>query len=306
MPYQLCPHCGANREGMPDVKPCWRCGRLPTSAVGGARPVNDPHNTYGAEPVGQQSGGYTYRPPTLEQRLIPIWLWMTGLAGLALFCVVVGGGMFLFVTAEPDSEDEGDLSALASESTQNANATSNALPDIPTQVFAATAPSVSDDDSGSSGTPAAIGPFAETQNAIAAQTAQRELATTNAVVVPTSTATATMVITVATDLPRPTDPPTATPTPSVAPTDIVCPGTVLPQLVIGNQAEVVSANTIRMRDDAGLAGEVIVNIARGDRVSVTGDPICADGYLWWPITLPDGTAGWVAEGSNTEYFLEPR
>lgn len=32
-PVQFCPHCGASRAGMNNQQPCWRCKRLPGSAI---------------------------------------------------------------------------------------------------------------------------------------------------------------------------------------------------------------------------------------------------------------------------------
>ena len=38
--------------------------------------------------------------------------------------------------------------------------------------------------------------------------------------------------------------------------------------------------------------------------SVVGGPVCADGYTWWQVTY-EGVTGWTAQGSASEYWVEP-
>ena len=47
------------------------------------------------------------------------------------------------------------------------------------------------------------------------------------------------------------------------------------------------------------------NLAEGTRIRVIGGPICAEGYLWWKIRTREGAEGWSAEGTWSEYYMEP-
>ena len=42
-----------------------------------------------------------------------------------------------------------------------------------------------------------------------------------------------------------------------------------------------------------------------DTFQITGGPFCEGGYLWWQVTLNNGTAGWAAEGDLDHYYYEP-
>ncbi len=277
MPYPTCPHCGANRENMPDSQKCWRCGRLPTTAVAASAP---PEPLAPPPPRPQPISVIAPEPMPNEPRYIPLWLGVSGTLGLLLFGVLLVGGLFLFLTADAAPEETDTLSALG---TLDAVATA-----FPTNTNAPREPL----------------PTAELPATTAINTASSEPAVSD----PFSATTAAIEVndSAATLLPAPSPMPTHTPTPTLSPTPIICPGVVLPRLQTGGVAEVVVAGTIRMRDQAGLGGNLILNIGRGETVNVTGAPICTDGFLWWPIALIDGTVGWVAEGDAGQYFLEPR
>jgi hypothetical protein len=135
----------------------------------------------------------------------------------------------------------------------------------------------------------AIGPFAET--AIALE----------------QTATASVT---ATNLPSPSVAPTITPpdfTPATfTPIPIECAGAPTTRLSLNRQIEVVSRQTVRIREVPSLGGEPILNISRGEVVTTVDGPVCADQFIWWQIQLQDGTAGWIAEGSSSQYFVAPR
>lgn len=272
MPYQNCPHCGANRTNMPDSQKCWRCGRLPTTAVADVAPA------YAAPPPRPQP---IQQPPPIvyERPYIPLWLGITGSLGLALMVLLFVGGITLLLTAdETEPTDEDSLSVL-NEGTTVATA-------LPTNTL----------------------PSAITPNPTVNSVENADTDSNNSMVLDPFSATSTAMITDGgpTPLPRPTERPTDTPAPTTTPTPIVCPGVVLPRLQIGGLAEVVISNTLRVRDAASINGTLVLNLARGETVTITGAPVCADGFLWWPIQIADGSAGWAAEGDGTQYFLEPR
>ncbi len=49
----------------------------------------------------------------------------------------------------------------------------------------------------------------------------------------------------------------------------------------------------------------IKDLREGTRFTVLDGPVCADGYTWWQIKTREGAAGWSAEGSRKEYYMEP-
>lgn len=62
----------------------------------------------------------------------------------------------------------------------------------------------------------------------------------------------------------------------------------------------VTGDTLNVRADASTESDVVVKLAQGDVVTVTGDSREAEGYTWWPIETADGETGWVAGE-----FLQP-
>lgn len=326
MPHQLCPHCGANREGMPDSIPCWRCKRLPHTAIESTNPPSSLQQQPFQEPTIQQQrpvvppqapANFNYAQFQQAKHYIPQWLWLTGSFGLLLMVAMVFGAAFLFLSAE-DTSSTTDSSVTSGNFSPVVSSTpttlQNALPSLPTQSAPSPTPEPINPSTGVTNDTTADGePFVPATSGASVE----DLATTgftpsgaNAASASTTTGLGggneSSSADAATSLPAPTEPPPPTATPILTPTPIVCPGTVLPQLVVGGAAEVVIGNTINVRAMAGLAGGVVMNIGTGERVTITGEPICTDGYLWWPVTMVDGSSGWVAEGSNTQYFLEPR
>jgi len=52
-----------------------------------------------------------------------------------------------------------------------------------------------------------------------------------------------------------------------------------------------------LRNTPSLSGEYIGSLFPGDVVSISGDPVCADGYRWWQVSGEGGFGGWTVEGS---------
>lgn len=61
-------------------------------------------------------------------------------------------------------------------------------------------------------------------------------------------------------------------------------------------------DNVRVRAEGNLGADIIDTFPAGTQFQVTGDPIDADGYTWYPVTSVDdpAIAGWV-----TSDFLEP-
>jgi sortase (surface protein transpeptidase) len=63
----------------------------------------------------------------------------------------------------------------------------------------------------------------------------------------------------------------------------------------GSRQATVNDSGVYLRSEASTAGEVVTTLSEGNVVTVLGDSQEADGYIWWPVQLEDGTKGWVAE-----------
>jgi len=107
----------------------------------------------------------------------------------------------------------------------------------------------------------------------------------------------------------------AEPTPTeLAPTEpaapvVECPLAMPAHLTSGKAATVIVY--LRLRLSPGIGNNLLQTVNPNTQVEVIGSPTCvlhSDGaYIWWQVKLPDGTVGWLAEGSFTRklYFLEP-
>lgn len=87
----------------------------------------------------------------------------------------------------------------------------------------------------------------------------------------------------------------------------LCTGAPVSRVTVGQAARVTISNSnpspLRMRSAPG--GTFIVSLPEGTQFTIQGGPQCQGGYTWWQIRLSDGRTGWVAEGSQTGYFIEP-
>jgi hypothetical protein len=71
-------------------------------------------------------------------------------------------------------------------------------------------------------------------------------------------------------------------------------------LAPGDTAQ-VGADPLNLRSEASTSGDIVVELKPGTQVAVTGEPVEAGGFTWYPIEVVDtGQAGFVAEG-----FLVP-
>ena len=279
MPIALCPHCGANRQGMPDEQPCWRCRRLPMSNQG----AGDIYKTFASPNIPPL-------PTQAPKKMIPSWLVFTGTLGILLFFGLAITMGFLFVTAEPEDEFSAEenqsqeqvtnptgLPSLPSVTTVVPSATNTIMVTgtMPTALPTNTIATV--DSSASTTESAAVGPFAET--AVAIQ--------------PSATPSL---------LPTPSLAPSSTP---ITPTPVVCNGVLPTQLAIDMNAGLATQNTLRLRDNPTLNSNVLLNVSSDQIVTIIGAPVCAEGYLWWEVQLSPEVSGWMAEADDTQYFLEP-
>jgi sortase (surface protein transpeptidase) len=61
------------------------------------------------------------------------------------------------------------------------------------------------------------------------------------------------------------------------------------------QPSSVTEDGVNVRSEPSTSGTPITAANTGDTVTITGDPVEADGYTWYPVTLEDGTEGWIVE-----------
>ena len=57
---------------------------------------------------------------------------------------------------------------------------------------------------------------------------------------------------------------------------------------------VVTDSVLNLRSGAGLSFAVIVVLWKGAPLTITGSPVSANGYTWYPVKTGYGTTGWVA------------
>lgn len=89
---------------------------------------------------------------------------------------------------------------------------------------------------------------------------------------------------------------------------VSCPGAMAPRLKkdMHIRVTITDGTPLRLRASAGKSAKVKELIQEGATMVVTGDAACQDSGLWWPVTV-DATksAGWVLEGENGVYLVEP-
>jgi uncharacterized protein YgiM (DUF1202 family) len=59
-------------------------------------------------------------------------------------------------------------------------------------------------------------------------------------------------------------------------------------------ANIVTNASAWLRSGPGLSSSVIVTLWNGAPLTVTGAPVAADGYTWYPIRTGYGTVGWIS------------
>jgi hypothetical protein len=82
---------------------------------------------------------------------------------------------------------------------------------------------------------------------------------------------------------------------------------IAPRLMLGGSGQVAftDGTPSRLRAAPNTSATVVGQMPEGTRFSVMGAPVCGMGYRWWPVQTPDGLSGWVAEGTPSEYWVEP-
>lgn len=94
---------------------------------------------------------------------------------------------------------------------------------------------------------------------------------------------------------------------SMATGSFSCAGALPPRLRVGMHARVTVTNGIplRVRSDPSYSQKVRQQIPEATEFDVIDGPVCAEQTVWWKIQSGDGLKGWVAEGQDGEYYVEP-
>ena len=85
-----------------------------------------------------------------------------------------------------------------------------------------------------------------------------------------------------------------------------CPGAMRPRLSIEMPSRVTytDGRPLRVRRKPGFSGAILRQIPEGYEMYISGGPRCVDGVYWWRVYI-EGKQGWVAEGEDGMYYVEP-
>ncbi len=87
-----------------------------------------------------------------------------------------------------------------------------------------------------------------------------------------------------------------------------CSGALATRLVPASRARVTftDGTPLRVRDVPGKSGKVLKTIPEGTEMFITDGPSCADQGIWWHMQTTNASlSGWVMEGDQGVYFIEP-
>jgi hypothetical protein len=100
--------------------------------------------------------------------------------------------------------------------------------------------------------------------------------------------------------------PTNTPVATAIPVgQAVCEGAMNTRLRAGIQGRVrADGLTVNLRSQPTASAQRLAQMAPGDTFALVGGPQCAESLVWWQITF-GALNGWVAEGANGFYWIEP-
>jgi hypothetical protein len=84
-------------------------------------------------------------------------------------------------------------------------------------------------------------------------------------------------------------------------------GSLQPRVFVGDSARVAftDGSDMRIRQSAGLEGEILHKVPEGSTFTVIDGPQCFDNIIWWKARTTDGVEGWMAEFVDGVYLLEP-
>jgi len=87
-----------------------------------------------------------------------------------------------------------------------------------------------------------------------------------------------------------------------------CPGALATRLKVEMRVRVTftDGTPLRLREAPGKDAKVLTTIPEGGAMMVTGGPQCVSSGVWWNVKLDSGgKTGWVLEGEDNVYYIEP-
>jgi hypothetical protein len=85
---------------------------------------------------------------------------------------------------------------------------------------------------------------------------------------------------------------------------ITCDGFMPSRLMINSSGRVTPGASNNIRQAPSTTGERLGEIPGGAVFLVLDGPVCNEGYAWWFVDY-NGILGYTAEGTGTDYFVEP-
>ena len=87
-----------------------------------------------------------------------------------------------------------------------------------------------------------------------------------------------------------------------------CPGSLATRLKPASRARVTftDGTPLRVREGPGKTAKVNKTIPEGTEMFIMEGPECGDQGVWWRMQTNNGSVvGWVMEGENGVYYIEP-
>lgn len=83
-----------------------------------------------------------------------------------------------------------------------------------------------------------------------------------------------------------------------------CPGGLPLRLAVGDTARVTAGLPSNLRAEPALESADLGDAVAGETFTVLAGPVCGNDILWWQVQTASAT-GWIAQGQNGLYFVEP-
>lgn len=83
-----------------------------------------------------------------------------------------------------------------------------------------------------------------------------------------------------------------------------CPGAPQIRLKLGENARVTPGISINLRAEPSASANLIDRAREGSVLSIVDGPTCSENLTWWYVNY-NNSSGWVAEGDDDSYWLEP-
>ncbi len=87
-----------------------------------------------------------------------------------------------------------------------------------------------------------------------------------------------------------------------------CPNAPAQRMIVGKNGSVCTReDSMTVRREPNLLGEMVIRLAPGDTFKVIDGPECSSNWSWWKIQTANGNTGWIAEGGDDidPYFICP-